>query len=85
MVTTLNGLSGLTAVGLAEEVHRQEQGHVPIRHQRMVEKTVVNWDQLAKHKNVTQTPAVSCKKLGFFFFKSLTPDRHRHTARKNYS
>ena len=59
MVITPNGASGLNAVRLAEEVHKQEQGHVPTRLQNMVERTALNWDQQMRHRNATPIPAVS--------------------------
>lgn len=59
MVITLNGPNGLSAVRLAEEVHRHEQGIVPIPRHNMEERTAKDWDQLKRHKNATKTPAVS--------------------------
>ena len=63
MVITPNGPNGLSAVRRAEEVHRHEQGIVPIPRHSMEERTVKDWDHLKRHKNATKIPAVSFNKV----------------------
>ena len=60
MVTTQNGPSGLIAVRLVEEAHKHDQEPAPIPLHSMVGRTAMNWDQLIRLKNATQTLAVSC-------------------------
>ena len=76
MVITPSGPSGLSAVRLVEEVHRQEQGIVPIPLQSMAEMTAVNWDNRTSQNNATTTPVVSFTKLAkvnaFKFFADNT-------------
>jgi len=45
-----------------EEVPKHEQGLAPTPLHSMVERTAKNWDQLVRHRNATQTPAVSFPK-----------------------
>ena len=63
MVTTPSGPSGLSVVWLVEEVPKNEQGHVPIPLQSIMEKTAVSWDHVRSHKNAKMTPVVSFTKL----------------------
>ena len=66
MAITPNGVIGLNAVRLVEEVPKHEQGIVPTQRHSTVERTVVNWDQQMRHRNVTQTRVVSFDQLLFY-------------------
>ena len=66
--TTQNGLGGLTAAQLVTEVHKYDQEPAAIPLHSTVERTATNWDQLIKHKDVTQILVVSSFLFFNFFF-----------------
>ena len=59
MVTTLHGLTGLSAVSNVEEESRNVQEPAPIHIQNTEERIATTWALLQSLWNVAQTPAVS--------------------------